>query len=65
MYAHGSRSVVAGVLRTLNELGGGAAERGEFTRRAFANGRMDPTEVEGLADLIAAETSQQRRQALI
>ena len=39
------------------------AEPGEFTRRAFANGRLDLTEVEGLADLIAAETPAQRRQA--
>ena len=64
LHVHGSRAVVAGVLRTLSELGGRAAERGEFTRRAFENGRMDLTEVEGLADLIAAETSEQRRQAL-
>lgn len=40
------------------------AERGEFTRRAFENGRMDLTEVEGLADLLDAETAVQRRQAL-
>ena len=39
------------------------AEAGEFTRRAFENGRLDLTEVEGLADLIAAETEAQRRQA--
>ena len=41
----------------------GMAEPGEFTRRAFINGRLDLTEVEGLADLIAAETPAQRRQA--
>jgi tRNA modification GTPase len=41
-----------------------AAEPGEFTRRAFLNGRMDLSEVEGLADLIDAETEAQRRQAL-
>ena len=40
------------------------AEAGEFTRRAFENGRMDLTAVEGLADLVAAETEAQRRQAL-
>ena len=40
------------------------AEVGEFTRRAFENGKLDLTEVEGLADLIAAETEAQRRQAL-
>ena len=39
------------------------AEPGEFTRRAFENGRLDLTAVEGLADLIAAETEAQRRQA--
>src|SRR5690606_25334699 len=39
-------------------------EAGEFTRRAFENGKLDLTEVEGLADLIAAETESQRRQAL-
>ena len=41
-----------------------AAERGEFTRRAFGNGRMDLTEVEGLADLLSADTALQRTQAL-
>lgn len=40
------------------------ADRGEFTRRAFDNGKMDLTEVEGLADLLAADTSEQRKQAL-
>ena len=42
----------------------GLAEPGEFARRAFENGKLDLTEVEGLADLIAAETEAQRRQAL-
>ena len=41
-----------------------AAERGEFTKRAFGNGRLGLTEVEGLADLLAADTAAQRRQAL-
>lgn len=52
-----------------NKGGGGGggirpAERGEFTRNAFENGKMDLTEVEGLADLLEAETSEQRKQAL-
>ena len=55
----------AAVLRTLAGLPGcRAAEPGEFTRRAFLNGRMDLSAVEGLADLIDAETEAQRRQAL-
>lgn len=66
---HGSRAVVAGLVDALSSVvfEGGmvrAAERGEFTRRAFEAGRLDLTEVEGLADLIAAETAMQRRQAL-
>ena len=40
------------------------AEPGEFTRRAFEAGRLDLTEAEGIADLVAAETEAQRRQAL-
>ena len=40
------------------------AEPGEFTRRAFVNGRLDLTQAEGVADLVAAETEAQRRQAL-
>ena len=46
------------------ELGLRLAEPGEFIRRAFQNGKLDLTEVEGLADLIAAETEMQRRQAV-
>lgn len=62
---HGSRAVV----RALADLLGSfddvrPAEAGEFTRRAFLSGRLDLTEVEGLADLLAAETEAQRRQAL-
>ena len=61
---HGGRAVVAAVLRALGRLDGfRLAEPGEFTRRAFANGRLDLTAVEGLADLIYAETEAQRRQA--
>lgn len=62
---HGGRAVVAAVLEALGALTGfRPAEAGEFTRRAFAGGRLDLTEVEGLGDLIAAETEAQRRQAL-
>jgi tRNA modification GTPase len=62
---HGGRAVVAAVLNALGKLEGFRhAEAGEFTRRAFDNGRLDLTAVEGLADLVAAETEAQRRQAL-
>lgn len=62
---HGSPAVVRAVLRVLTgQPGVRLAEAGEFTRRAFENGRLDLTEVEGLGDLIAAETENQRRQAL-
>ncbi|MEO0961192.1 MAG: tRNA uridine-5-carboxymethylaminomethyl(34) synthesis GTPase MnmE [Pseudomonadota bacterium] len=65
LHVHGSTAVVAGVLDALSTLVGfRLAEPGEFTRRAFANGRMDLTQVEGLADLIDAETAGQRRLAL-
>jgi tRNA modification GTPase len=61
---HGGHGVVAGVLEALGGVAGcRPALAGEFTRRAFENGRLDLTAVEGLADLIAAETSAQRRQA--
>jgi tRNA modification GTPase len=61
---HGGRAVIAATLRALAKLPGlRPAEAGEFTRRAFENGRMDLTAVEGLADLVAAETEAQRRQA--
>lgn len=62
---HGGRAVVAAMLTALGRLPGlRLAEAGEFTRRAFEAGRLDLTEAEGLADLIAAETESQRRQAL-
>jgi tRNA modification GTPase len=62
---HGGRAVVSAVLETLGRLPGfRPAEPGEFTRRAFVAGRMDLTEAEGLADLVAADTSAQRRAAL-
>jgi tRNA modification GTPase len=61
---HGGRAVIAAVLAALGRMEGlRPAEAGEFTRRAFANGRLDLTKVEGLADLIYADTEAQRRQA--
>ena len=61
LHLHGGRAVVATVEDTLAAMPGlSAAEPGEFTRRAFGNGRLDATEVEGLADLLAAETESQR-----
>ncbi|MFG1421923.1 tRNA uridine-5-carboxymethylaminomethyl(34) synthesis GTPase MnmE [Roseixanthobacter liquoris] len=65
LHLHGGRAVVAAVLSTLSRLEGfRPAGPGEFTRRAHANGKMDLAEVEGLGDLIAAESEAQRRQAL-
>ncbi|KZM51198.1 tRNA uridine-5-carboxymethylaminomethyl(34) synthesis GTPase MnmE [Labrenzia sp. OB1] len=62
---HGGRAVVSRLLGVLGSFETcRPAEPGEFTRRAFHHGRMDLTEVEGLADLIAAETDGQRKQAL-
>ncbi len=61
---HGGRAVIAAVLEALGRLEGlRPAEAGEFTRRAFENGKLDLTAVEGLADLVMAETEGQRRQA--
>jgi tRNA modification GTPase len=61
---HGGRAVIAAVLGALGRIEGlRPAEAGEFTRRAFENGKLDLTAVEGLADLIGAETDAQRRQA--
>jgi tRNA modification GTPase len=61
---HGGRAVIAAVLTALGRIDGlRPAEAGEFTRRAFANGKLDLTGVEALADLIYAETEAQRRQA--
>lgn len=64
LHLHGGAAVIAAVAEALVRLGARPAEAGEFTRRAFLNGRMDLTEAEGIADLIAAETEAQRRQAL-
>jgi tRNA modification GTPase len=62
---HGGRAVVAAVLAALGRIDGlRLAEPGEFTRRAFENGRIDFAQAEGLADLIEAETESQRRAAL-
>lgn len=64
-HIHGGPAVVAALAAVLARVPGcRPAEPGEFTRRAFDNGRLDLTEVEGLADLIAAETEAQRRLAL-
>ncbi len=61
---HGGPAVVAAMLSALGKIDGlRLAEPGEFTRRAFQNGKLDLTRVEGLADLIGAETEAQRRQA--
>jgi tRNA modification GTPase len=63
LQVHGGRAIVARVLEVLGGLEGfRLAEPGEFTRRAFENGRLDLTAVEGLADLIYADTEAQRRQ---
>lgn len=65
LHLHGSIAVVTAVLRVLSAQPDlRAAEAGEFTRRALENGRLDLAQVEGLADLIDAETEAQRRQAL-
>jgi tRNA modification GTPase len=65
LHLHGSPAVVAAVLRELSAFPGlRLAEPGEFTRRALENDRLDLAQVEGLADLIEAETEAQRRQAL-
>jgi len=62
---HGGRAVVDSILSALGSVGDlREAQPGEFTRRAFENGRIDLTEAEGLADLIEAETDSQRKAAL-
>jgi tRNA modification GTPase len=64
-HVHGGRAVLAAVFATLSAIDNvRPAEPGEFTRRAFENGRLDLTEAEGLDDLIHADTDRQRRQAL-
>ena len=63
-HLHGGPAVVAALLEALQGLGLRLAEPGEFTRRAFENGKLDLAQAEGIADLVEAETEQQRRQAL-
>jgi tRNA modification GTPase len=65
LHLHGGPAVVAALLRALQSMPHcRLAEPGEFTRRAFHNNKLDLAQVEGLADLVAAETEAQRRQAL-
>jgi tRNA modification GTPase len=63
-HVHGGRAVVEALLSALVDLGPRLAEPGEFTRRAFENGKLDLAQAEGVADLIDAETEAQRKQAL-
>ena len=63
-HLHGSRAVLAAVVAGLSRRGLRLAEPGEFTRRAFLNDKLDLTQAEAVADLAAAETEAQRRQAL-
>jgi tRNA modification GTPase len=64
LQVHGSLGVIKALTQALAQMGLRQAEAGEFTRRALENGRLDLAQVEGLADLIDAETEAQRRQAL-
>ena len=65
LQVHGGRAIVKAVVEAVLATDGTRlAEPGEFARRAFENGKLDLTEVEGLADLVSAETEAQRRQAL-
>lgn len=65
LHVHGGRATIKAVMDALaREPGLRLAEPGEFSRRAFENGKLDLTAIEGLADLVAAETDAQRRQAL-
>ena len=64
LQVHGSPAGVRAILKLLTSKGARLAEAGEFTRRAFENGKLDLIEIEGLGDLLDAETENQRRQAL-
>ncbi|QJE74359.1 tRNA uridine-5-carboxymethylaminomethyl(34) synthesis GTPase MnmE [Aerophototrophica crusticola] len=64
LHLHGGRAVLSAVTDALTTLGLRVAEPGEFSRRAFENGKLDLTEAEAIADLVDAETAAQRRQAL-
>ncbi|MDR0449209.1 MAG: tRNA uridine-5-carboxymethylaminomethyl(34) synthesis GTPase MnmE [Rickettsiales bacterium] len=63
IHSHGSSAVIEKVFAMLKNLGARLAERGEFSARAFLNGKMDLQQVDGLADLIHAKTERQRVQA--
>jgi tRNA modification GTPase len=63
-HLHGGQAVVDGVTEALIAAGARLAQPGEFTRRAFENGKLDLTQAEGIADLVDAETTAQARQAL-
>lgn len=65
LQVHGGRAVIRAIFEVLELRALRMAEPGEFIRRAFQNGKLDLTEVEGLADLVAAETEIQRRQAVV
>jgi tRNA modification GTPase len=64
LQVHGSPAGVKAILNDLRDLGLRLAEAGEFTRRAFENGKLDLLEIEGLGDLLNADTERQRQQAL-
>ena len=64
LHLHAGPAILDALADALLRTGARPAERGEFTRRAFMTGRIDLLEAEGIADLIAAETEEQRRQAL-
>jgi tRNA modification GTPase len=64
LHVHGGQAVISALVEALSALGLRLAEPGEFTRRAFENGKLDLAQAEGVADLIEAETEAQRRQAL-
>lgn len=64
LHLHGGKAVEAALYAALSLLGARPAEAGEFTRRALVNGKLDLAEIEGLADLLDAETALQRKQAL-
>jgi tRNA modification GTPase len=64
LQVHGSPAGVRAIIKLITSKGARLAEAGEFTRRAFENGKLDLVEIEGLGDLLDAETENQRRQAL-
>src|SRR5690606_15937022 len=64
LQVHGSPAGVRAILKLLVQHGARLAEAGEFTRRAFENGKLDLVTIEGLGDLLEAETENQRQQAL-